>query len=67
MAIGYVGRGAIVGWCGASGRSFSSSNPAITPQQTWLRRHKRHVERQLASQESSPVLDDYKLSAEPAE
>lgn len=29
----------------------------------WL----RHVETQLASQESSPVLDDYKLSVEPAE
>jgi hypothetical protein len=67
MAIGYVGRGAIVGWCGASGRRLSPSSAASTPQQTLLQRHKRHVETQLASQESSPVLDDYKLSAEPAE
>jgi hypothetical protein len=29
----------------------------------WL----RHVEALLASQQSRPVLDDYKLSAEPAE
>jgi hypothetical protein len=34
-----------------------------TLRQRWL----RHVETQLASQESSPISDDYKLSAEPAE
>jgi hypothetical protein len=38
-------------------------NRITTLRVRWL----RHVETQLASQESRPVLDDYKLSAEPAE
>ena len=54
----------------------SKQPPRYTPEQigeiinriTTLRvRWLRHVETQLASQESRPVLDDYKLSAEPAE